>query len=91
MLRCSTVRTTVRIDDELYRRLKTMAAREGRSVGEVMEDALRAFLARSDGRDRALSPLPVWTGSGVLAGVDLSTNAALRSTMDEDTALDALR
>ena len=81
----------MRIDDALYRALKATAAREGRSVAEVMEDALRAFLARTDGNETAIEPLPVWTGSGTLAGVDLSTNAAVRSTMDDDVALDALR
>lgn len=81
----------MRIDDALYRSLKARAAREGRSVGEVMEDALRAFLARTDQNDRKIEPLPTWTGAGTLPGVDLSANAALQSTMDDDAVLDALR
>jgi plasmid stability protein len=85
------VRTTVRINDELYRRLKATAAREGRSVGEVMEDALRAFLTRLSDREGTVDLLPVWNGNGTLPGVDLTTNAALRSTMDDHAALDALR
>ena len=85
------MRTTVRIDDDVYRALKASAAREGRSVGAVMEDALRAFLARPDRADSTIEPLPVWTGSGTLPGVDLATNAAIRSTMDDGPALDALR
>jgi hypothetical protein len=85
------MRTTVRIDDGLYRALKAMAARTGRSVGEVMEDALRVFLARATDPATTPVPLPVWTGSGVQPGVDLSANAAVRATMDEHVALDALR
>jgi hypothetical protein len=85
------MRTTVRIDDELYRALKATAARTGRSVGEVMEDALRVFLARPTDSGTTLTPLPEWTGSGVQPGVDPSANAAVRSTMDEQVALDSLR
>ena len=85
------MRTTVRIDDDLYRALKATAARAGRSVGAVMEDALRAFLTRTDAVETTIEPLPVSTGSGTLPGVDLSTNAAIRSTTDDGLALDALR
>jgi predicted transcriptional regulator len=53
------MRTTVRIDDELYRALKATAARTGRSVGEVMEDALRVFLARPTDPETTMVPLPV--------------------------------
>jgi predicted transcriptional regulator len=38
------MRTTVRIDDELYRAVKEQAARTGRAIGEVIEDALRRSL-----------------------------------------------
>ncbi|MDP8959997.1 MAG: ribbon-helix-helix domain-containing protein [Actinomycetota bacterium] len=86
------MRTTVRIDDELYRAVKHQAARTGRTVGEIIEDAIRRAMAPSDsGRDSPLPPLPVYGGSGVLPGVDLSSNAALRDVMDADEPVDALR
>jgi hypothetical protein len=85
------MRTTIRIDDGLYRRVKTRAAATGRTVGEVIEDAVRAALrARPEGPSE-LPPLPVFGGSGVLPGVDLASNVALRDLLDEGTGLDALR
>jgi len=86
------MRTTIRIDDALYRRAKTLAAKSGRTVSSVIEDAVRAGLTPT----RRTSPpepqeLPVFGGSGVLPGVDLSDAAALRDTMDEGEPLRALR
>lgn len=84
------MRTTIRIDDEVYRSVREQAARSGRTVGEIIEDALRQSFQRS-GSVEAPPPLPTHGGSGVLPGVDLSSNAALRETMDRETAPDALR
>lgn len=90
---CSwTMRTTIRIDDALYRRAKEYAARSGRSVGEVIEDALRASLQpRRRPALEGLPDLPVHGGSGTMPGVDITDNAALRDLMDEGESLDALR
>lgn len=86
------MRTTIRIDDELYRRVKERAVRTGRTVGDVIGDALVRTFAEDDETDeRALEPLVTYGGSGVCAGVDLSDSAALRDTMDADEELDALR
>lgn len=39
--------TTIRnLDEETYRRLKSRAAATGRTVGELMNEALRAYLER---------------------------------------------
>jgi predicted glycosyl hydrolase (DUF1957 family) len=40
-------RTTVRIDEQLLNEAKAYAARNGRSLNSVMEDALRQLLNRS--------------------------------------------
>lgn len=84
------VRTTVRIDDELYRAVKAQAARSGRTIGEVIEDAVRTAL-RTEPPERTMLPLPTYGGSGVMPGVDLASNAALADAMDQGTAADALR
>jgi plasmid stability protein len=44
------MRTTIRIDDELYREVKARAARSGRTVAAVLEDAVRRGLAPSERR-----------------------------------------
>jgi hypothetical protein len=87
------VRTTIRIEDELYRRVKTRAAATGRTVGDVIEDAIRYSLDAlgAGGATGEPTPLPVYGGSGVMPGVDLADSAALRELLDEGRGLDALR
>ncbi len=85
------MRTTIRIEDQLYRRVKARAAQTGRTVGEVIEDAVREALRPRRAPEQGVAPLPVFGGSGVLAGVDLTSNAALADVMDESTPGDALR
>jgi plasmid stability protein len=42
--------TTIRnLDEKAYRALKARAALSGRSIGETLNEAIRAFLARPDG------------------------------------------
>jgi hypothetical protein len=41
--------TTIRnLDETIYRRLKARAALEGRTVGELVNEAIRAYLARHE-------------------------------------------
>jgi plasmid stability protein len=79
------MRTTLRVDDELLRRVKSHAARHGRSLTSVFEEALRLLLAESERhRQRPRVELPVSTASGgVQPGVDLDDSAALLDVMDE--------
>lgn len=79
----SGMRTTIRIDDELLRRLKLKAAETGRTVGDLIEDAVRVSLDRDSAPHRRLEQLPTFGSKGVLPGVDLTSNAALRDLMDE--------
>ncbi len=85
------VRTTIRIDDELYREVKQKAARSGRTVAAVLEDAVRRGLhppTQTAGGPYTIRP----TGSGGLRpGVDLSSNAAVAEVIDEGASVDALR
>lgn len=85
------MRTTITIEDELFRSAKSRAAAEGRTLSSLVEDALRLELARLPRRDEALPELPVFGGSGTLPGVDLTDSAALRDLMDEDEPLHARR
>ncbi|ARG59265.1 ribbon-helix-helix protein, CopG family [Mycobacterium kansasii] len=85
------MRTTIRIDDELYREVKARAARSGRTVAAVLEDAVRCGLnppgQSAAGRYRVQ---PIGSG-GLRPGVDLSSNAAVAEAMDEGVPVDALR
>jgi hypothetical protein len=84
------MRVTIRLDDDLYREVEAQAALEGRTVGEVIEDALR-FRRQRRQADASLGPLPVYGGSGVMPGVDLGDLAALRNLMDADASVHAKR
>jgi plasmid stability protein len=84
------MRTTIRIDDELYRSVRQRAAASGRTVGEIIEDAVRQALHPAPESPSAPPLVPHGRG-GLVPGVDLTDNAAVREAMDEDEPLDALR
>ncbi len=55
--------TTIRnLDAKLYRKLRTRAAAEGKTVGAVVNAALRAYLARQPVAPKVISffDLPAW-------------------------------
>jgi plasmid stability protein len=86
------MRTTVTIDDHLYRELKARAGASGRTVGDLIEDAVRDSLRARGASERVeLPPLPVSGGGGLMPGVDLDDNAGLRELMDEGIPLHARR
>lgn len=70
------MRTTLTIDDEVYRLIKQRAAQTGRTVGTVVEEALRAALLASPTVPTSPVELPVDEG-GPLPGVDLDDSSAL--------------
>lgn len=83
MLRC--VRTTIRLDDQLLRDAKTHAARTGRTLTAVIEDALRAALGHAESPPDVAFTLPVFRpegARGLQPGVDLSDSAALLDLME---------
>jgi hypothetical protein len=84
------MRATIRIDDEVYRRVKQVAERSNRTIGQVIEEAIQvAFCPEPD--DAPIAVLPVYGGSGVVPGVDLASNRSILEAMEEDASLDALR
>lgn len=80
------MRTTVRLDDDLLRRTKALAARRGSSLTAVLEEALREWLARHRrGVRQRPSELPISEHAGGLRpGVDLDDSRGLVETMDDD-------
>ena len=61
------MQTTLRIDDELYRRAKTEAVRQGMSLTKLIEEAIRNLLDQPAPSPRRLRlRLPVSSASGGL-------------------------
>jgi len=77
------MKTTVRISAHLFREAKKHAARTGRTLTALLEDALRVLLdlERSPraGRPRRL---PTYGTGGARPGVDLDSSAALLDVME---------
>ena len=78
----SSMRTTIDVNDELLRAVKARAARERRTLKEIVEQALREFLAGPGLGPADAPPIPSFRGRGVRPGVDLTDNAALEAVMN---------
>jgi hypothetical protein len=75
----SHMKTTLNIDDSVMAQLKREAARQGRTMSELVETALRGlFQTRRKKED--LAPLPSFHGGGAL--VDISDREALYHAME---------
>lgn len=73
------------MDEELLERVDVAAARSGRTRTRFIEDAVRHQLALEREKVAAEDPgLLVFSGTGVLPGVDLDSNASLFALMDGD-------
>ena len=76
------MRTTVSIDDQLLVEVKTVAAKSGRTLSAVVEDAIRQSLARRSVVRPVPLPLVKHDGGGLQPGVDLDDSSALLDLMD---------
>ncbi len=86
------MRTTIRIDDELYRSVKARAATSGRTIAAVLDDAIRLGLNPPHLRAPVATFTIRATGSdGLLPGIDLTSNASVREVLDEGLPLDEMR
>src|SRR5581483_6705867 len=66
----SSMETKLILDDGLMERLQEEATRRGRSVSDLVEEALRLLLKASRTQPSALPPLPTFDSGGAL--VDIS-------------------
>jgi hypothetical protein len=73
------MKTTLNIDDTVMAQLKREAARQGRTMSELVETALRN-LFRSQKEVAELPPLPVFQSGG--AFVDIADRDALYQAME---------
>lgn len=84
------MRTTVAIDDNLLVAARRRAHERGQTLGQVVESALRRELAEPAQVESVAVPA-FRGGGGPLPGIDLTSNRALRATLDEGAELDSLR
>ena len=79
------MRTTIRLDDEVFRAYKRRAAERGTTLAREIEEALRAGLhERSEpGAEPPFETL-VFDGDRSPALVDLNDNRALQDLLDEE-------
>ena len=83
MLLC--MRTTIQLDDQLLSEAKQHAAKTGRTLKALIEDALRETLARKETVGPARVRLKTFKGRGVQSGVDLDDTSSLLDLMERDS------
>lgn len=72
------MRTTIRLDANLMRQLKRLAAESHGTLTTIIEDAVREMLARRQAKvSRKPVNLPTFMGQGLQPGVDLDDSAIL--------------
>jgi hypothetical protein len=81
------MRSTSNLDDALLAEARQVAARTGRSLTAVVEDALRESLHRRHPTTRQAFELPVFGQGGMRPGVDLDDSAALLDLMEEHDSI----
>lgn len=75
----SHMKTTLNIDDTVMAQLKREAVRQGRTMSELVETALRLLL-RSEKKNRRLPSLPTFRSGGAM--VDIADRNALYEAME---------
>jgi len=77
------VRTTIQLDDEVFRVFKQRAAQRGTSLAREIEQALRSEIAdRAEAAQSEPYEVPTFRGAAPVPGVDLNSNAALADILD---------
>lgn len=83
------MRTTVTIDDELLAQAKGLALAGNRSLGSVLEDALREMLARHAQQERepVTLELPAYGHAGQPPLVDILDREALAEVLGDNAVV----
>lgn len=78
------MKTTLNIDDSVMQRLREEAARQGRTMSELVEAGLRRVLDEPEQDiDQVREPLPQWHSGG--AFVDVADRDALYERMNKES------
>jgi plasmid stability protein len=80
------MRTTIKLDDDVFRAYKQRAAARGTTFAQEVEDALRADLQarRTVVDEQEPFEVLVFEGDGSRALVDIDDNRALQRLMDQE-------
>ncbi len=76
------MRTTITIDEDLLAQVKQQAAQSGRTISQLIEDAVRQSLLRSGADTSSRFVVSPFDGGGHGRGVDLDDNSALLDLME---------
>ena len=74
------MKTTLNIDDRVMLQLKQEAARQGRTMSDLVETALRTLFKTQKKRRKKVVALPTFHSGGVL--VDIADRDALYQAME---------
>jgi hypothetical protein len=74
------MKTTLNVDDTVMAQLKREAARQGRTMSELVETALRNLFRAQKNKNADLPSLPVFHSGGAL--VDIADRDALYQAME---------
>ncbi len=75
------MKTTLEIDEGVMRELKARAARDGKTMSELVEAALRALLEEKP-VTKDLPPMPTFRSGGFLMNID--SRAEYLDAMDDE-------
>jgi hypothetical protein len=77
------MRTTIRIKDDLLKEVKKYALETGKSMTSIIEDSLRESLSRKRSPKKKRIDLPTFKGIGFLPGIDPDDSASLLDLMEK--------
>ena len=83
------MKTTLILNDDLYRQAKVVASGRGCTVSSIVEDALRMLLNTQHDVIGPSTPMPSWDLGEPL--VDIDNNRAVQEALDSEWDRDALR
>jgi len=79
------MRTTIRLDDELLKRAKQRAQLSGKTLTQLIEEALRESIDRREKNRTGGAVRLITTGEdGLQPGVDMDDSASLLDVMDDN-------
>ena len=76
------MRTVITLDDQLHRRAKAYAARQGTTLAALVEEALRLRLADKQATRRNPVQLPTFKGDGLQPGLSLDHMSTIYDRLD---------